>query len=272
MADVKDGVVVSNEKPASIHLKSIYVREIDGAAERTFRKSDENFFACVFITDGKLTIRTRDAATFELQENECVFIWECDLEAWVNTRETATYMWVYFTANNFNFPMRQILRLERAEEIHDSIKECIALLKDETVLKRMRADLIFSNTILNIFETLNLKTTNTNLHWSNISMSVDYIKDHINENLDVSILATMFGLSLKQYRKFFKRYFEVYPAEFIRKQRLLKVKEYLQYSNLTLYEISEKMDYGSPYNLSHSFKKEFGLSPIKYKKQFLEEK
>lgn len=55
--------------------------------------------------------------------------------------------------------------------------------------------------------------------------------------------------------------------KFITHQKIEKVKELLFYDELTLSEISYKLDYSSVAHLSAQFKKETGMTPTAFKKQ-----
>lgn len=54
--------------------------------------------------------------------------------------------------------------------------------------------------------------------------------------------------------------------QYIIRQRIEKIKEYLQYDELNLSEIADKMGYSSTAHLSAQFKKVTGISPSQFKK------
>jgi AraC-like DNA-binding protein len=83
----------------------------------------------------------------------------------------------------------------------------------------------------------------------------DYISDKL--NCDYSLLAKVFtevqGITIQQ---------------FIMENKIEKAKEMLLQNDITLTEISERLDYSSVAHLSTQFKKITGTSPTLYKQQF----
>lgn len=87
---------------------------------------------------------------------------------------------------------------------------------------------------------------NLNINWS------DFLADKLNK--DYSTLSSLFssieGITLEQY---------------IIRQKIEKVKEYLIYNQLSLKEIAYKLGYSSVAHLSAQFKKQTGFTPSKFR-------
>ncbi|MFA8450245.1 MAG: helix-turn-helix domain-containing protein [Bacteroidales bacterium] len=94
---------------------------------------------------------------------------------------------------------------------------------------------------------------NYNSNSKNINNS-DYIASEI--GYDYSYLSNLFsaeeGITIEKY---------------IINQKIEKAKELLLYNELTLNEISDKLEYSSVQHLSNQFKKVTGLTPSQFKKQ-----
>ena len=65
------------------------------------------------------------------------------------------------------------------------------------------------------------------------------IKDNLYNLPTIQELANLVGMSLKQYRKHFKKIVGVYPAKYIYDQKMLIVKQCLLNTELTIAEIAE---------------------------------
>ncbi len=86
-----------------------------------------------------------------------------------------------------------------------------------------------------------------NINWSH------YLADKLNQEYHYlsNLFSTVIGITLEQY---------------IIKQKIEKVKEYLFYDELSIKEISYKLGYSSVAHLSSQFKKITGFTPTAFKK------
>ena len=88
---------------------------------------------------------------------------------------------------------------------------------------------------------------NTNIQWSSfLSENLNYDYNYIS-----SLFSSMAGITIEQY---------------IIRQKMEKVKEYLFYDQLSVKEIAFKMGFSSVAHLSNQFKKVIGMSPSEFKK------
>ena len=65
----------------------------------------------------------------------------------------------------------------------------------------------------------------------------------------------------------FKRWFNMTPNQFIMKKRLCRAAHILRSDNISILEISARLDFSSPFYFSRCFKAEFGVSPRQYRNQ-----
>ena len=100
-----------------------------------------------------------------------------------------------------------------------------------------------------------------------ILKSVVYIHENYSKELSVSMLAEMEELSESYYRYCFKNVTGVTPMQYIIDRRMDAAASMLEKSGMKLNEISEAVGYTDAYYFSRLFKKKFGISPGKYRKQ-----
>ena len=97
---------------------------------------------------------------------------------------------------------------------------------------------------------------------------IDHIQNNnIVENDSISsILLKNFNYSYNHLSKVFKSSENISIEKYFLKLKIEKIKEYLSYDELSIKEISYKLNYNSVSHLSNHFKKVTGFSPSTYKK------
>lgn len=106
----------------------------------------------------------------------------------------------------------------------------------------------------------------TSRHSGELDGAVSYILDHYNERIRLENLAKTCCLSTQHFERLFKRRYHVSPSKYIIRHRIVKAKEMMLYSKMSLCDISEKVGYSSIHAFSKAFKKAEGISPSEYMK------
>ncbi|SFL93034.1 two component transcriptional regulator, AraC family [Gracilibacillus orientalis] len=96
----------------------------------------------------------------------------------------------------------------------------------------------------------------------------DYIESHYQRNITLEEVAEEVGLSSYYLSKLFKEHFEITFIEYVTQTRLTKAKDLLLDDRISLKEIALTIGYKDPNYFSRVFKKETGLSPSEYRKQY----
>ncbi|RDU24960.1 AraC family transcriptional regulator [Anaerosacchariphilus polymeriproducens] len=101
--------------------------------------------------------------------------------------------------------------------------------------------------------------------WEQIQITVDYIEEHLSENIKINDLAKMASLSQFYYQRLFSRLVKKPVNEYIKLRRLAKASEALQTENKRILDIA--LDYGftSHESFTRSFKDAFGIPPEEYR-------
>ena len=100
-----------------------------------------------------------------------------------------------------------------------------------------------------------------------IHPGVDAIHHNFTRNdLSVSYLANLCGISEVYFRRLFVDKFSLTPKEYIIKLKLEHAKRLLESSQFTVSEIALMCGYTEPCHFSREFKKRFDLSPAEYAK------
>lgn len=92
------------------------------------------------------------------------------------------------------------------------------------------------------------------------------IQAHLYENLKMSELAFICGVSLSSFKRQFHSVFGTTPRRYIREQRILKAQELLHNSQLSISEIAYSIGFESAAHFSKTFRTLCKCSPTEYQK------
>ena len=99
-----------------------------------------------------------------------------------------------------------------------------------------------------------------------ISEALLYIQENIHQSIRIQTLSQSLGVSSSYLYKAFMYTLSISPATYIQQQKILYAQKMLmEGKNVT--EISQDLNYSSPYHLSKVFKTMTGMSPREYKKK-----
>ncbi len=98
---------------------------------------------------------------------------------------------------------------------------------------------------------------------------LQYIQEHISQPdlLSTENLGRIFNLSPRYIGSFFKRNFQENLQKYVAKSRLRTVENLLLSSTMTVKEIAYKMGYSDSGHLVKSFRKAYGTSPLRYRRE-----
>lgn len=94
---------------------------------------------------------------------------------------------------------------------------------------------------------------------------VNFIREHLEEELDLTKIAAQFDLSQTTLINSFKRELRITPHLFVQNEKLSKAAELLKHSRLSLGEITFKLGFSDQSHFTRLFKARFGFTPLKYR-------
>ncbi len=98
-----------------------------------------------------------------------------------------------------------------------------------------------------------------------IRLCCGYIKKHISEPLTLEILASKIGYTEYYLARKFQKEMGIKLLDYIKQVRLDYAKILLSTTNMTIVEISEKLQFGTRNYFTKIFKESVGLTPIEYR-------
>lgn len=96
----------------------------------------------------------------------------------------------------------------------------------------------------------------------------NYIDDNIYEKLCLDDLSSFMKLTEAHIQRLFKEAYKITIMRYIREQKLRVAQHLLSTTLLNINEISEKLSFENPKHFSTQFRKQYGISPSQYAKQF----
>ena len=91
------------------------------------------------------------------------------------------------------------------------------------------------------------------------------VEEHYKDKLSIEHFAKSIGLSQPHLSRICRQYLKVSPHKFIKQRRMLEAKRLLQYTRLSINEVSNKIGFEDPGYFCRSFKSEVKLTPLEYR-------
>jgi AraC-like DNA-binding protein len=98
-----------------------------------------------------------------------------------------------------------------------------------------------------------------------INKVIEYIQDHLSDNLRLEELARIAHMNPSYFSTFFKKYLGMSPSQYILTKRANRAVDYLKTSNKTILEISGLCGFNNIANFNKIFKKKVGKVPSDFR-------
>lgn len=130
---------------------------------------------------------------------------------------------------------------------------------------------MISSIVLSILGTVYYKNKNEQYSDSYIVDKINEARNIIKDNTENTIsqeeIAKKLGLGYSWYRRMFKEYTGVSPAQYHLQQKLMKAKELLTTTNQNITEIAYELHFENVCQFSTFFKKKEGITPSEFRKR-----
>ncbi len=98
-----------------------------------------------------------------------------------------------------------------------------------------------------------------------IMLAIDYIEEHLSEELDNKTLARVAGYSEFHFIREFRKYVRLTPADYIRKRRISEIVRRIGEGKRPLSDIAFEYGFNSKENFTRAFKSEHNILPTEWK-------
>ena len=94
---------------------------------------------------------------------------------------------------------------------------------------------------------------------------ITYIEDHLSEELDDRLLASVSGYSESHFIRLFRQTTGLSPADYVRKRRITEIVRTVGHENRPLSDVAFFYGFNSKENFTRAFKSEHGILPTEWK-------
>lgn len=101
--------------------------------------------------------------------------------------------------------------------------------------------------------------------WEQIQKTVDYIEEHVAEEIKIEVLANVASLSPFYFQRLFSRLIKKTVNEYIKLRRLAKTTEALLSNDERIIDIALSFGFSSHETFTRAFKSAFGMTPEEYR-------
>ena len=102
--------------------------------------------------------------------------------------------------------------------------------------------------------------------WEQIQVTIEFIEEHLGEEISVDQLAKTAALSPFYYQRLFSRLVKKPVAEYIKLRRMAKALELLRLQSQRILDIAVELGFSSHEHFTRTFKNTFGMTPEDYRK------
>lgn len=105
------------------------------------------------------------------------------------------------------------------------------------------------------------KPTTTNEYQQRVNRVIEYIREHLCDDIDLQALAEVSAFSPFHIHRILSAFLGEPVGEFIVRTRMEAAARLLRYSDLAVAEIAYRVGYDAPSSLTKAFRRSFGVSP-----------
>ena len=270
-------IMYSQPKTGSIFEKygveNCYFKSLHTKNDRKSITNKEHSHTCfeVHIMDKGQQIYEADNKSIELKSGDMLIIPPKKMHRILSTHDGTTKYSVTFSlcSTSVLLPDFDFVCTKVRPSLSSTIAELVSEHKNASPFSEQIIENLAFNIVAHILRILNCKqvstTTIPDAEDSRLFMAKRYIEDNIFSVLSVSDVAAHCYLSTRQFTRLFQEYENITPAEYIRNKKIEQA-EKLMHTNLSIAEISRKLNFSNQYNFHAFFKKHSGMTPGAYKR------
>lgn len=256
-------------------LQVLWISRIDYSKNSGVKKHDHNFYQLLFVIDGEGDIVVGNKS-YPVQSNFCYLFKENVSHEFYFTKKSATID-IKFTINDdilqcieqSEFPdSYQVKNMVQLEELFQLSTE---MQKKNNFLFSIQIDIGFKYVLLGILQE-HLSNHVSSLTTTSISEAnecysmVQFLKQHFNEEINLSDIANHFGFHPHYFIELFKKNVGMTPMHYLQFLRLDKAKRYLEVTSYSIEEIAYLVGF-TPAYFTRLCCKRLGMPPSKLREQ-----
>ncbi len=228
------------------------------------KRDKYNSILAIYVIDGNITM-LQDSAKLNAQGDELLLI-DCYKSHRYFTDSNAHTLWVHFDGNNSRQWFDEI-KAKKGQKIKCTRQAAEHISNIIKHIKHNQSEYSISNELYSML--CNISNENILNHQdrklSQIETAKKYIASNYDKNISISEMADAVHMSVSYFSKIFKESTGFSPYDYLLTVRLDKAKELLKQTDNPIESIAYKTGFNSSSNFICFFKKEAGISPLKFR-------
>ena len=148
--------------------------------------------------------------------------------------------------------------------IHELYRRLIPLIEEPTPLGNIDTSELLAGFL---YQLARLGITETDTSYpSVVHQTLDYIREHLYEEITVETLAARANYSVYYFTRLFKKHLGISPYQYIIDLRLHKAVGLLINTEQSVFEIAQNLNFSSVGRFSAHFRSRYGVTPLQYRK------
>lgn len=253
----------------AVYLHEIWNIEADETYMRSYLRHDRNDISIYKDKDILVALRTYEGAGKIILEDrefdlpsDSVFIFKIEQprKYWTNGK-IWKFFWIEFKTTDLPLQLNKPVKILPLKNEFDILKHCYSFLMQPSYSRLAAAQ--FAALLTEYHIQMSEGSRKTDPYFETITT---YIALHYHDpELNVKKLSQKIGLSERQCYNVFIKLFKCSPQEYLRKYRLKISLDLLCDKNINIHQVAFDCGFNNQYYFSYAFKKEFKMSPSKYR-------
>ena len=169
--------------------------------------------------------------------------------------------------NGFFSPERPLVVIGNDIQVEEFYLEVLR----EAQFEKKNFQLLISSVVLHLLGTIVFRQNMTQYESTDIADKIEaskqFMRKHIEDEYPPERVARELGMGYSWFRRMFKEYVGVSPAQYQLQLRYLRARDLLKGSDMTITEIAYELGFSSGNQFSTFFSKHSGMSPRQFRQQ-----
>ncbi|MDD3038340.1 AraC family transcriptional regulator [Bacteroides sp.] len=233
-------------------------------------------YQLIYISDGKGWFESKSCKRQRVKSGTMILLFPNEWHTYEPDKETGWFeYWVGFRGEHIDKRVNKGFFSPKNPVFYLGFSSSIIRLYEDianyALQEKSAYQQIISSIVLYILGTVYYKHRNETLNDSfainKINEARDIMKQDAGYNYSPESIADSLGVSYSWFRKKFKQYVDVSPAQYQSNMKLLRSKELLDIMSMSITDIAYKLGFENVSQFSKFFRKKTGIPPLQYRKE-----
>ena len=160
--------------------------------------------------------------------------------------------------------MKDIQTNKRISHLIRDILELAGKVHERGIIDRI--DVFCYDLIMEAAITCNTRSENVGRCEELVRKAASFMEINYRKNLSISGLAAKYNISERTFTRYWKRLFPVPPLSYLLNLRIKEAQRLLEETNLSVGEVTAKLNFNDALYFSRMFKKKTGMPPLAYRR------